>query len=366
MNLEIGIIGLPNVGKSTLFNALVGEQQAQVANFPFCTIEPNVAVVPVPDKRLDKLAEVVGVSKKIPATIRFVDVAGLIKGASQGEGLGNQFLGNIRNVHAILHVVRCFDDPNVLHISDKPNPRSEIEIIKTELALADLHQLDKKIEKLTRQIKGDSKLIPLLEMAQAVRGHLATGKPLREFQELTSPLFTDLNKELMLLSAKKTIYIANVGEEDLTMGNPYLTAVEETASLEGAQVISICADLEQGMASFSESEREEYLEISGISGSSLSKVISASYALLGLISYFTFNESEARAWTIQKGWKAPRAAGEIHTDFEHGFIRAEVASFDKFIERGSWAALKKSGESRSEGSGYVVEDGDVILFRFNV
>lgn len=361
MNLKIGIIGLPNAGKSTLFNALVGEQLAQVADFPFCTIEPNLATVPVPDNRLDALQKITGVPDKIPTTIEFLDVAGLIKGASHGEGLGNQFLGNIRNVQAVLHVVRCFQNSDL-----PPTPREDIEVINTELALADYQQTEKLIEKLTRQIKGDTKLIPLFELVNQINTHLATGVPLWQSPFIENPLFLELDQNLQFLTAKKVIYIANVDENSLINDNKYADIVTKVAKSEFSEVIEICADLEQGMHSLTPEEQIEYLKISGIEETGLSKVILSSYHLLGLASFFTFNENEVRAWTIQKGWTAPRAAGQIHTDFEKGFIRAEVAGYQDFVSHKSWGALKRVGVSRSEGRQYIVQDGDIIQFRFNV
>ena len=298
MNLRVGIVGLPNVGKSTLFNALVGEQLAHVANFPFCTIEPNIAVVPVPDVRLEQLAEVVKVSKVIPATIEFVDVAGLIEGASQGEGLGNQFLGNIRNVDAILHVVRCFEDPNVLHIRDLPDPVADIEIIHTELALADYQQLEKMTEKFIRQVKGDIKLQPQLEMAEQIKEFVGAGNPLWTFPKNNSPTFRVLNQSAQFLTAKKMIFIANVDEDSLPGGNDYSREVETFAEEYGVQSITICADLEHGMTALSEEEQSEYLTISGITETSLDKVITTSYHILNLISFFTFNEKSPHMKTL--------------------------------------------------------------------
>jgi len=366
MNLKIGIIGLPNVGKSTTFNALVKEQNAQVANYPFCTIEPNIAIVPVPDPRLDRLAEVVGVDRVIHATIEFVDVAGLVKGASKGEGLGNQFLGNIRNVDAVLHVVRCFEDPNVIHISEKPDPKTDIEIINTELSLADYQQIEKRIEKLSRQVKGDKKLQPILDMARAVKEYLALGNPLWSFPQRDSSTFDALNAELLFLTAKRVIYLANVDEESIEGGNHFYEVAQEIARNQNALILKICAELEQEMISLSPEDQQEYLSMSGITQSGLDQVIQASYKILNLISFFTFNEREARSWTIVDGWTAPIAAGQIHSDFERGFIRAEISSYEQFIEYGSWGSLRNAGKSRLEGQNYVVKDGEVILYRFNV
>ncbi|MDX1614631.1 MAG: redox-regulated ATPase YchF [Candidatus Promineifilaceae bacterium] len=366
MALTIGIVGLPNVGKSTLFNALTQTQQAAAENYPFCTIEPNRAVVPIPDERVDKLAELTGVERRIQATIEFVDIAGLVRGASRGEGLGNQFLGHIRNTDAIVHVVRCFDDENVVHISAKPQPRQDIEIVATELALADLQQLERKIERLTGQVKGDRKFVPILEMAQRLQDHLGRGLPAHAFPEQDHPAFQVLLQEMRFLTAKPVIYAANVDEEGLAEDNDYVAEVRAVAAEQGAQVVKICAELEADMAGLTNTERREFLTLAGASESGLEQIIHQGYRLLGLISYFTFNKQEVRAWTIPQGWTAPQAAGVIHTDFERGFIRAEVVHFDVFVQHGSWAALKAAGALRSEGKEYVVQDGDVILFRFNV
>jgi GTP-binding protein YchF len=366
MSLRIGIVGLPNVGKSTMFNALTRTQNAQVANYPFCTIEPNKAVVPVPDPRVDQMAQLVQVDRAIHATIEFVDVAGLVKGASQGEGLGNQFLGNIRDVDAILHVVRCFDDPNVIHISANPDPRADIEIINTELALADLDQLDRKIEKLERQVKGDRSLQAVMETAITVQDYLATGQPLWAYPDRGSAAFHTLNNELRFLTAKPVIYAANVDEDSLTGGNAYVTAAAAVASEQGAELLILCAQMEEALASLDDAERAEYLALSGVDTGGLEQIIQRGYALLGLISYISFNEQEVRAWTIQNGWTAPQAAGVIHTDFERGFIRAEVIPYPEFVQYGSWAEAKAAGALRGEGRDYIVQDGDIILFRFNV
>ncbi|MEN8240287.1 MAG: redox-regulated ATPase YchF [Chloroflexota bacterium] len=366
MSLSIGIIGLPNVGKSTIFNALVQEQAAQVANYPFCTIEPNKSIVPVPDSRLEKLASLVNVGRKIHATIQFVDVAGLVKGASQGEGLGNQFLGHIRDVDAVLHVVRCFDDPNVVHINALPSPIEDIEIINTELALADYQQLEARIEKLSRQVKGDKNLIPVMEMARRLLEVLAAGNPLWGFEGRTDPAFQELNQELRFLTAKPVIFIGNVDEEGLVSESSFEAELREYASDKQVEYLTICARLEEDIIDFSPEERNEYLEISGIKQRGLDKILRKSYQMLGLISYFSFNEDEVRAWTIPDGWSAPQAAGQIHTDFERGFIKADVATFENFEEHGSWTALKSIGQLRSEGREYVVQDGDVIYYRFNL
>ncbi|MCB2189829.1 MAG: redox-regulated ATPase YchF [Deltaproteobacteria bacterium] len=364
--MKIGIIGLPNVGKSTTFNALIKEQNAEVANYPFCTIEPNKAIVPVLDARLERLAELVGVDKVIHATVQFMDVAGLVKGASQGEGLGNQFLGNIRDVDAILHVVRCFDDPNVVHVSAQPEPRQDIEVINTELALADLQQLERKIEKLESQVKGDARLKPVLEMAIELKEYLATGQPLWSYPRRETAEFNALNDENRFLTSKPVIYAANVDEDGLVADNLYVEEARAVAAEQGAQIFKLCAKLEEEIVQLPPEEAREYLEISGISESGLDQLIRAGYQLLGLISYFTFNEQEARAWTIQVGTTAPGAAGVIHTDFERGFIQAQVANFEVFEQHGSWAALKAAGLLRLEGKEYVVQDGEVIKFRFNV
>jgi hypothetical protein len=302
----------------------------------------------------------------IHATIEFVDVAGLVKGASQGEGLGNQFLGNIRDVDAILHVVRCFDDPNVVHVSAFPDPRADIEIITTELALADLQQLERKIEKLESEIKGDVKQRPVMEMALALQEVLGTGQPLWTYPDRDQPIFKALVHDMRFLTAKPVIYAANVGEDDLAEENVYMADARAIAEEQGARIITLCAKLEEDMAGLSDDERREYLELSGIRESGLDQIIRQSYALLGLISYFTFNEQEVRAWTIRDGWTAPQAAGVIHTDFERGFIRAEVVPFPLFEAHGSWPAIKAAGVLRVEGRDYVVLDGDVIYFRFNV
>ena len=366
MALGIGIVGLPNVGKSTTFNALTEAQNAQVANYPFCTIEPNKAIVAVPDPRVDTLAAMVKPEKTIYATVEFVDIAGLVKGASQGEGLGNQFLANIRETAAIVHVVRCFDDPNVIHVSAKPSPRDDIDVINLELVLADLQQLDKKLDRMAREIKADRKLIPQYEIGLELKALLETGMPVNAHPERESETFLALNNEMRFLTGKTVIYAANVDEAALAEDNDYVTEVRAVAAEQGAQVVKICAKLEEEMVGMSDAERHEFLASLGVAESGLEQVIHLGYRALGLITYFTAGPKEVRAWTIRRGWKAPVAAGVIHTDFERGFIRAEVISFDTYVRLGSEHAAKQAGEMRVEGKEYVVQDGDVMHFRFNV
>ena len=366
MGLSIGIVGLPNVGKSTVFNALIGVQQAMVANYPFCTIQPNRAIVALPDKRLDHLGELLGVPNIIHSTVEFVDIAGLVKGASQGEGLGNQFLAQIRDVSAILHVVRCFEDPNVVHISAEPDPHTDIEIIELELALADLQQLERKIERLSGSIKGDKKLQPVLDMAQELRLHLQKGQPVSLFEAANDEIFLSLNQEMRFLTAKPVIFLANLDEDCLTNGNSYLKDTRLIADQRGIEVVPLCAYLEQEMLIMDQDERCEYMQISGINESGLDQVIRKSFDLLKLISFFTRNQQEVRAWNISQGTLAPQAAGVIHTDFERGFIRAEVIPYDIYLQYGNTAAVKAAGQMRLEGKEYIVQDGDIIQFRFNV
>jgi ribosome-binding ATPase len=366
MSLSIGIVGLPNVGKSTVFNALTGAQNAMVANYPFCTIQPNRAIVPLPDPRLERLRELVKAPEAIHATLEFVDIAGLVKGAHKGEGLGNQFLGHVRDTSAILHVVRCFDDPNVVHINTQPSPSQDIEVISIELALADLQQLEKKIERLQSAVKGERKLLPMLDMCLRLQEHLSQGKPARLFPEASDEKFHELDQEMRFLTAKPLIYIANVDEACLTKSNSYLDETCQAAKEQNIQVVVLCGLLEQELQDMSEAERSEYLALAGIQASGLQQVIRQSFSLLKLISFFTFNEKQARAWNIPRDTSAPRAAGTIHTDFERGFIRAEVIPFDVFDQYGSHSAVKSAGLMRLEGKDYLVQDGDVIYFRFNV
>jgi GTP-binding protein YchF len=366
MSLGIGIVGLPNVGKSTAFNALTGAQNAAVANYPFCTIHPNRAIVPLPDPRLDELARLVHVPEAIQATVEFIDIAGLVEGASRGEGLGNQFLGQIREAAALLHVVRCFDDPNVVHIRARPDPRADMEIIQVELALADMQQLERKIERLQSAVKGERKLLPMLELCQRLHDALGSGLPASRFAEAGDELFLELNQEMRFLTAKPVIYVANVDETCLSESNPFLEETRLVATEQGREVIVLCAELEQEMQDMDSQERKEYLALAGVEASGLEQVIRKSFELLDLISFFTFNQKEARAWNVPHGATAPQAAGAIHTDFERGFIRAEVIPFDVFVKHGSSHAVKTAGLLRVEGKEYVVRDGDILYFRFNV
>jgi GTP-binding protein YchF len=366
MALSIGIVGLPNVGKSTTFNALTEAQNAQVANYPFCTIEPNKAIVAVPDPRIAKLAELVKPERTLNATVEFVDIAGLVKGASQGEGLGNQFLANIRETAAIVHVVRCFDDINVIHVSEQPNPREDIEIINLELILADLQQLERKIDRLAREVKGDRKLQSQYDLALELKQLLEAGKPVRAHADRDGDTFDALNREMRFLTGKKVIYAANVDEAALVEDNQYVTEVRALAAEEGAEVVKLCAKLEEEMVGMSDADRHEFLASLGVAESGLEQVIHLGYRALGLITYFTAGPKEVRAWTVRNGAKAPEAAGVIHTDFEKGFIRAEVIPYEIYVKYGTEAAVKAAGSFQVEGKEYIVKDGDVMHFRFNV
>lgn len=366
MGLSIGIIGLPNVGKSTVFNALTGAQNAQVANYPFCTIKPNRAIVSVPDQRVNVLAQLVDVPNTIHAKIEFVDIAGLVKGASEGEGLGNQFLGNIRDTAALVHVVRCFDDPNVVHISERPDPPTDIEIVNLELILADLGQLERKIEQLNSQVKGDKKMMPFLDLALSLQDHLQRGLPISAYPHRDQEIFRALDREMRFLTNKPVIYTANVDETGLAEVNSYVRAVRESVAESGAELVILCARLEEEMVDMTKEERAEFLQLAGAQESGLEQVIRKGFEALNLISFFTKNENEVRAWNVPDGTSAPRAAGTIHTDFERGFIRAEVVPYETFARLGSDAAVKAEGLLRSEGREYIVQDGDVIYFRFNV
>ncbi len=365
--MKLGIVGLPNVGKSTLFNAITNAG-AQSANYPFCTIEPNVGVVAVPDKRLDKLAEMYEPEKYTPATIEFVDIAGLVKGASKGEGLGNKFLSNIREVDAIVHVVRCFENDDIVHVEGSIDPKRDIETINYELILSDIEILDRRIDKTTKLLKGDKKYQTELDFFKRVKETLNEGKAARSVE--CTPEEAELLSTVSLLTNKPIIYAANLSDTDFQDGsadaNPYFAAVKEIAASEHAGVLPICAELEAEMAGMEPEEKELFLSEMGLSQSGLDRLINACYDLLGLISYLTAGKPEVRAWTITKGTKAPQAAGKIHTDFERGFIRAEVVAFDDLMACGSMAAAKEKGLVRSEGKDYVMKDGDIVLFRFNV
>ena len=365
--MKLGIVGLPNVGKSTLFNSLT-KAGAESANYPFCTIDPNVGIVTVPDERLKKLGDLYHSKKVTPAVIEFVDIAGLVKGASKGEGLGNQFLSNIREVDAIVHVVRCFEDTNIVHVDGSINPVRDIETINLELIFSDIEILERRIAKTSKGARMDKTLAKELKLLERVKAHLEDGKLAKTF-ELEDEDEEEWFRGYNLLTAKPVIYAANVSEDDLAddgANNSFVQEVRENAREEGCEVFVICAQIEQEIAELDEEEKAMFLEELGLKESGLEKLIKASYSLLGLISYLTSGEDETRAWTIKKGTKAPQAAGKIHTDFERGFIRAEVVSFDDLMECGSMTAAKEKGLVRSEGKEYVMKDGDIVLFRFNV
>jgi len=367
MGLSIGLVGLPNVGKSTTFNALTKAQNAESANYPFCTIEPNKAVVPVPDKRVDALAKIVNPEKIQYSTIDFVDIAGLVAGASKGEGLGNKFLGNIRDTEVLLHIVRCFDNENIVHTEGSIDPVRDVEIIEQELLFADIDAILKRIEMLKKKARGNEKNTKeQLALAQALLAHIEDGLPVSTFAEVESDIFLAMNKELRLLTAKPIIYGANVDENGLTQESEYLKALKEYADKRHSEVIKLCAKVEEDMVDFDEDEREEMLNELGVDESGLDQIIHKGFDALGLQSYFTAGVKEVRAWTIRKGTTAPKAAAVIHNDFEKGFIRAEVIRYEDFIKYGGEQGAKEAGKNRLEGKEYIVQDGDIMHFRFNV
>jgi hypothetical protein len=367
MALRCGIVGLPNVGKSTLFNALTESQNAEASNYPFCTIEPNVGTIIVPDERVDKLVKIFIPKKIVPSTIEFVDIAGLVKGASKGEGLGNQFLSHIREVEVIIHIVRCFEDENIIHVSNKVDPKDDIETIETELILKDLDTIEKRFEKSGKSLRvGDKRVLREVELLKGLKDHFATGRLAKYYTEKLSHEDQQIMREMQLLTDKPMIYVANVNEDQVG-GNEYTKIVEEIAKREDAKFLILSVKIESEIAALETvEERNEFLNDLGLKESGLYRLIKESYAQLGLITFFTAGEKEVHACTLDKGLKAPQSAGKIHTDFEKGFIRAEVIKYKDMIEYKSEAAVKEKGLMKVEGKDYVVEDGDIMLFRFNV